>query len=369
MLYNYIIRPILFRFDAESVHDTMTKLCIFLGKHEFIKKIISYFFVYRNSKLNIDICGIDFENPIGLAAGFDKNANLIDFMPCIGFGFIEVGSVTGEKCLGNPRPRLFRLPKDKTLVINYGLCNDGAEFISKKLTDKKCQIKLGVSVAKTNDPNIKGRASIMDYVKAFRLLSPIGDYTTINISCPNSGDGRIFCEDPILLDSLLAEVGKEIDKLKVHKPIFLKLKPDLDKKSLDKLLKIVGKYKFVSGFIISNLTRNRAGLKTNVGEVNKTKGSLSGKPVEELSNKMIEYVYSTTKGRYTIIGCGGVFSAEDAYKKIKLGSSLIQLITGMVYEGPALIKNINKGLVKLLAKDGYNSIKEAVGVNISRKWK
>lgn len=300
---------------------------------------------------------IKFKNPIGLAAGFDKNAVLTGIIPVIGFGFMEVGSITAEKCLGNPRPRLFRLPKDNSLVVNYGLCNDGAIAIHKRLKGKRFRIPIGISIARTNKA-LNEQESIDDYTKGFKIMQDIGSYITINISCPNTLDKKNFC-DPLRLDKLL----KELKKYKHNKPILLKIKPDLTEKDIDKLLSIVSKYKFINGFIISNLSskRNLLNLKTEKHIVNKTTGGISGFPVKKRSTYLIRYVYKKTKGKYIIIGCGGVFTAEDAYEKIKAGANLIQLVTGMIYNGPGLIKKINKGLVKLLEKDGFNNIQQAVG--------
>ena len=196
--YEKLIKPILFQFNPEFVHDACTFLGKIFGRFWITRFPIEVLYNYKNEKLNINVKGVDFPNPVGLAAGFDKNGVLTDVMPSFGFGFEEVGSITGKQCAGNPKPRLFRLPKDEAIVVHYGLCNDGAEIISEKLKKKKMKIPIGISVAKTNDPSIKGEDSINDYYKAYKLTKNIGNYTTINISCPNAGDGRSF-ENYILL--------------------------------------------------------------------------------------------------------------------------------------------------------------------------
>lgn len=307
--------------------------------------------------LQTEVCGIKFKNPIGLAAGYDKDCQLTSIMQSVGFGYEEVGSITGEPCKGNPRPRLFRLVKDKALLVHYGLNNKGAEFLSKYLKGKRFRFPLGVSVAKTNDSRINTKEAVADYVKAFKLMHPIGNYTTINVSCPNTFDGQTFGH-PKNLNLLL----KEISKLKIIKPVFLKIKPDLSLETLDEVLKVVKKFKFISGFIFSNITLKREGLKTPLKEIGA--GGISGKPVKKKSTEMIKFVYKKTKGKYVIIGCGGIFTAKDAYEKIRAGASLLQLVTGMIYEGPACIKNINKGLVKLLKQDGFRNIADAVGADV-----
>ncbi|MFQ5474506.1 MAG: quinone-dependent dihydroorotate dehydrogenase, partial [Candidatus Nanoarchaeia archaeon] len=292
-------------------------------------------------------------NPIGLAAGFDKNAEIIPTIRAVGFGYTEVGSVTGEPCEGNPKPRLWRLPQSKSLVVFYGLKNRGCKAISKKLKGKKFKIPLGVSVAKTNDAStISVAAGIADYVKAFKSFVAIADYITINISCPNTFGGEPFT-DAKKLDSLL----KTVRKVKCKKPVFLKISPDLSHNQLKGIVKLALKYK-ITGLICANLTKNRKNKK--IVEKVPEKGGLSGKVVEELSNRQIRQAYKLSKGRLVLIGCGGVFSAKDAYKKIKAGASLIQLITGMIYEGPQVISEINQGLAKLLKEDGFKNIKEAI---------
>ncbi len=355
-IYKTIIRPLLFKIDPEKMHDIAIGVGKFFGNGFLRRNFIGVLCRYRNKKLENVVCGIRFENPVGLAAGFDKDAYLMDIVPYLGFGFEEVGSITGEKCLGNKKPRLWRLPKDNAIVVNYGLKNNGAEEISKRIRSKKFEIPIGINIAKTNDPKIKGNESVEDYYKAFKLTENIGNYTTINISCPNVGDGRSF-EDCDLLEKLLRRVGK------TSRIIFLKISPDIKISNLNAIIELAIKYK-IDGFIISNLSKKRNNLKSSKKEIEKTSGGVSGDPVYEKSNELIRYVYKRTNGKFVIIGCGGIDNAEKTYEKIKDGASLVQLITGMIYKGPFVIKEINKGLVKLLEKDSYKNIKEAIGVNI-----
>jgi dihydroorotate dehydrogenase len=362
ILYKNLCRPIFFCIDPEKIHDAMIKHGKLLGSHYITKKMTKLFFYYKNKKLQQTIAGINFPNPICLAAGFDKNAELTQILSEVGFGHIEVGSITGEPCYGNPKPRLWRLPKSKSLIVYYGLKNKGAETIANELQslkkNNKIKIPLGISIAKTNcKATADTSAAIADYCKAYKLLENIADYMTINISCPNAFGGQPFT-NAVDLDKLL----KEIKNIKTNHqlPNFLKLSPDLKDEEIDSIIEVSRKYK-ITGFICSNLTKNRGSQKIIEKDI-QTVGGFSGKVVEEMADRQISRIYKKTGKEFIIIGCGGVFSAEDAYKKIKLGASLIQLITGMIYEGPQSISEINQGLVKLLKKDRLNNISEAVGL-------
>jgi len=359
--YKLIVRPTLFLTDAEDVHDKTVRFCQFFGKYNILRGLTSLLFFYSNPILEQKIRGIKFSNPIGLAAGFDKNALLTDILPSIGFGFAEVGSITGESCDGNPKPRLWRLKKSKGLIVYYGLKNEGCERISERLKNKKFRIPIGTSIAKTNSKDtVETERGIQDYVKAFKCFVDIGDYFTINISCPNAFGGEPF-NDPEKLNLLLTE----IDKIETKKPIFLKIPPDLSEPEIDGIINISKNHR-IDGFICTNLTKDRNNEKI-IDKIVPEKGSISGKPVEELSNNLISYIYKKTRGKFIIIGCGGVFSTEDAYEKIKLGANLVELITGMVFEGPQLISEINQGLARLLKKDGFSNISQAIGIGCESK--
>ena len=356
-LYQLLLKHIFLNFDPETVHDRMVGLGSILGTNPVTRTLTSLMFSYSNKKLEQDILGIKFKNPMGLAAGFDKNGELTDILPSVGFGFMEIGSITGEPCEGNPKPRLWRLKKSKSLLVWYGLKNSGAEVLAKKLKSKRFSIPLGTNIAKTNSKNtVKTEKGIADYVKAFEKFKNIGSYFTVNISCPNTFGGQPFTNSKSL-DMLLTK----IDKITTKKPIFLKFSPDLSKSEIDSLVKVCQNHR-VHGFVCTNLTKNRNNKKI-LEKVPSTDGGMSGKVVEGLSNQLISYLYKKTKGKYVIIGLGGVVNAHDAYKKIKLGASLAQLITGMIFEGPQVISEINQGLVKLLKDDGYTNISEAIGAS------
>ncbi len=350
-VYRKALKPILFLFDAEQVHDWFTAVGVFLGKYKFTRAITRRLFSYKNPRLEQMVAGIKFVNPIGLSAGFDKDAKMTDIMLEVGFGFTEVGSITGEPCEGNSKPRLWRLPQLKALVVHYGLKNDGCEKISVRLANKKFKIPVGINIAKTNNVACADtETGIADYAKAFNAFKDIGDYFTVNISCPNAYGGEPFT-DPVRLDLLLTQ----LDAIPTKKPVFLKLSPDLTPQKLDPLLEVSSRHR-VHGFICTNLTKE----KKEENDI-RLKGGLSGKMVQKLSDDQIAYIYKKAQGKYIIIGCGGVFSAEDAFRKIQLGATLVELITGMIFEGPQLIGEINRGLVALLDKNGYKNISEAVG--------
>lgn len=356
-LYSSILKPIFFKKDPETVHDKMVQFGSFLGRHGMSRVLTKMAFGYSNDKLEQKILGIKFKNPIGLSAGFDKNAELTDIVSDVGFGFEEVGSITGRPCEGNPRPRLWRLSESRGIVVNYGLKNDGCEAIAERLKNKESLITFGTSIAMTNcKDNLEIHKAILDYAKAFKAFTDVGDYFTLNISCPNAQGGQPFVV-PYRLDYLL----DIIDEIPTKKPIFIKLSPDISFKEADTLLAIIKKHR-IHGIICTNLTKKKDNQK--IVEINLPPvGGVSGKPVQELSDKLLSHIYKKEKDRFVLVGCGGVFSAADAYKKIRLGASLVEMITGMIFEGPQLISDINRGLVKLLERDGFKNVSEAVGVD------
>lgn len=345
--------------EPEKIHDAMSGFLRITGNSFLGRKVTYALLGYTHPALRQNILGIKFPNPIGLSAGFDKDANLINIMPSLGFGFTEVGSITGEASEGNPKPRLWRLKKSKSLVVYYGLKNEGSLSVAGKLQGQKFPLPVGVSIAKTNSrATVDDESAIADYFKAYRAFAGIGDYVTINISCPNAFGGEPFT-DSEKLEKLL----RKIFSVPKTKPVFLKLSPDLAPLQIDKILAVADKFP-VDGFVCTNLTKNRHNkdiLDQNLPE----RGGISGKVVGKLSDSLIRYIYGKTKDSpkkpLIIIGVGGVSSAEDAYRKIKAGASLIELITGMIFEGPQLMSDINMGLVKLLEADGYKNISEAVG--------
>lgn len=358
--YVTFFKPIAFRFDPELVHDKMSQFGHFLGRFKLGRWITKLLFSStQNEILKQEIQGVVFKNPVGLSAGFDKNAKLMNILPYIDFGFEEIGSVTMYPYAGNPKPRLYRLKKSKALVVYYGLMNDGVKTIGKRIKKAlKTDMVLGVSIAKTNsDKTAKEEDGIMDYYHCLKYLvnHNIGQYYTINISCPNTFGGEPFTTVD-KLDRLL----KKLSEVKTDKPIFIKMPINLDLKDYDGLLQICVKY-IITGVIIGNLTKIKDPnlIKDEIPE--HIKGGISGLPTQKLSDNLISYTFKNYGDKLKIMGVGGIFSADDAYEKIKRGASLLQLITGMIFEGPSLIKTINNELTAMLKNDGYKSISEAVG--------
>ncbi|MEK7094529.1 MAG: quinone-dependent dihydroorotate dehydrogenase [Patescibacteria group bacterium] len=363
MLYKSVLKPLFFRFEPEFVHERITAFGEFLGKFKISRWVVNGLCHYEHRSLETEICGIKFKNPVGLSAGFDKDVRLTRIIPEVGFGFMEVGAITQFPYSGNPGRRLLRLPKDNALIVYYGLKNIGADAVYKKIQKMIFKIPVGINIAKTNRDDIKGEDSVKDYVNTYRLLSPYFAYSTINISCPNAQDGCSFQDNAELLRKLLSALSCE----KKSAPIFLKISNHLSESDIDRILNVVDEYKIINGFIVSNLSKDRASLnlKSSSDTLDSLPlGGISGKPIQQKTDRLISYIYQKTGGKYVIVGVGGIFTAEDAYKKIKAGASLVQLITGMVYGGPLTIKRINQGLVNLLKDDGYNSIGEAIGKDL-----
>ncbi len=358
LVYQWLIRPILFRQDPEKIHDKITVLGQKLGANATARKIIKASLSFQSPQLAQSLWGITFNNPVGLAAGFDKNAQLYSIMPSVGFGFSEVGTVTFGDYAGNPPPRLYRLPKSKGVVVNYGLKNIGAQAIIESLKTKLKPIPQIISIGRTNNlTTAEQTAGINDYYQCLNefIQADVGDIYEINISCPNSFDGEPFTDS----DNLTALLTK-LYSLNITKPIFLKMPINLEWGEFQKLLDCALDFD-VSAVVIGNLNKDRANPLIKDIIPKQVRGSISGKPTSELSNRLISATYKYCGDKVTIIGVGGIFSAQDAYEKIKRGASLIQLITGMIYRGPQLIGEINRGLLKLLRTDGFSNITEAVG--------
>ncbi|HEX7724682.1 MAG TPA: quinone-dependent dihydroorotate dehydrogenase [Candidatus Paceibacterota bacterium] len=355
-VYRGVVKPICFRFDPELVHDFISSIGVGLGMTAIGRLLTRAAFGYSHKQLEQDVLGIHFKNPVGLSAGFDKNGKLTDIMPSVGFGFVEVGSVTGSPCAGNPKPRLWRVPQAKSLLVYYGLANDGAAVIASRLSQKRFAIPVGVSVAMTNcKTTLDISEAVEDYARAFETVKELASYITVNISCPNTVGGQ-----PFLNGDHLNRLLTRLDSIPTAKPVFIKLSPDMAMTDVDSLLEIAAGHR-VQGIICTNLTKRRVaqGLQDGMNR----KGGLSGKAVNSEADALLAHVYRTAGKRFVIVGVGGIFSAEDAYRKIRLGASLVQLITGMIFEGPQLISDINLGLVRLLKRDGLTSIRDAIGID------
>ena len=363
-MYEYV-RPLLFQLDAERAHTLTLRAADWAQRTA--PALLEARYAYEDERLKQRILGTTMPNPVGLAAGADKNAEVVPFWEAIGLGFVEVGSVSAHPSDGNPQPRCFRLPEDEALINRMGLNNDGAETVAERLERTKSERArpVGVNIAKTHDPDILGAAAIDDFHESFRLLAPQADYITLNISCPNTSDGQTF-EAPEALDDLLATIlgGQRAPGLKV--PVLVKLSPPVsDRVVFDTRLEdliAVAESHGVDGYVATNTASDRNGLRTSPERVDAIgDGGLSGAPLAERSTTLVRYLYRAIEGRVPIIGVGGVHDAASAYEKIQAGASLVQLYTGLVYEGPGVVRRIKKGLVERLRDDGHVSIDEAVG--------
>lgn len=348
MIYKNILKPILFFFDPEFVHEVFVAGGELLGKCHLTRWIIGLAYNYRGKDISKSVDGIKYRTPFMLSAGFDYNGRLSQILPYVGFGGEEIGSVTALPCEGNPKPRLTRLPKSGSIIVNKGLRNEGVEAIIKRLKKTKrvsiggIPFVLGISIARTNDPKAATvSAGIEDYAYSFRRLNEegIGDYYTINISCPNAFGGEAFCSSPDLLDRLLTK----IDSISCAKPVYLKMPISISWDLFGSLLKVADKHK-IRGLVIGNLNKDYESLEFREEAPKEYRGGLSGRPCTHPSTDLIFKTKEVYGNRFTIMGVGGVMSPETAREKFEAGAVLIQLITGMIFEGPGLIKKLARSI-------------------------
>ena len=338
-----IVRFILFFFNPEFIHNILFKLIKFTAMIPGVIWTWRLLFMVKDTRLEREVFGLKFENPVGLAAGFDKDAKLFDELGAFGFGFVEIGTVTPLPQQGNPKPRLFRLKQDHGLINRMGFNNSGIEAVTSKLRRNKTKLIIGGNIGKNKlTPN---EDAVSDYEICFEKLFPYVDYFAVNVSSPNTPGLRDLQEKAPLTALLirLQELNSAKDK---RKPILLKIAPDLTNAQLDDIITIVADTK-IDGVIATNTTIDRNGLKT---DKNKLKaigdGGLSGNPVKSRSTEVIKYLADTSNKAFPIIGVGGIHSPEDALEKLDAGATLVQLYTGFIYEGPALIKKINTAIIQ-----------------------
>ncbi len=365
--YRRAAKPLLFRRTPDEVHHRMIKVASTLQQVPVIRSLPQAW-AYRNDhRLAQRLFGIDFFNPIGLSAGLDKNIEIAGMIKSIGFGFMTGGSVTYRKCDGNPKPWFRRLPHSRALLVYAGLPNDGVRTICARLTRYSeatfVRFPLVVSVAYTNTKKTATlREAIDDYLGSLRQLelSKSPQLYEINISCPNTYGGEPFTT-PERLERLLSA----IDELGLKRPVTLKMPIDLSWSEFSTLLDVTMQHN-VAGVTIGNLLKNRSTVNMLDELDPKTPGNLGGALNRDISTELIRRTYQHVGGKLIIIGVGGVFLADDAYAKIRAGASLVELITGLIYEGPQLIGDINRGLVRLLKQDGFTNISEAIGIDAKR---
>lgn len=336
-----IIKRFFFLFDPERIHHFTFKLIKLSLSIPGMKSIWKKRFVIDDKKLERELFGLKFKNPVGLAAGFDKNGVLFNDLEYTGFGFIEVGTVTPVAQEGNPKKRLFRLVEDEAIINRMGFNNEGLDQLVKQLKDRKTNLIIGGNIGKNKDtPN---EEAVDDYVKCFNALYQYVDYFVVNVSSPNTPNLRAL-QDKEPLTALLNTLKNLNSEKSIQRPILLKIAPDLTNEQLDDIIEIVATTK-IDGVIATNTTIDRSNLKTKDIEAIGA-GGVSGKPLTKRSTEVVRYLHTNSKGSFPIIGVGGIHSAEDALEKFKAGASLVQVYTGFIYEGPTLVRKINEALLK-----------------------
>jgi dihydroorotate dehydrogenase len=367
MLYR-LLTPLLFRLDAERAHELVTAL-LRATNGTPLARVLRAIYAYDDPILLIECAGLHFRNPVGLAAGFDKRGVLLGPMAALGFGHVEVGTVTPRPQPGNPRPRLFRLPEDHALINRLGFNSPGMVAVARNLRNQRLGARqprlwssvlnpwspvIGVNIGKNRATSLERAAE--DYLAAFVALAPLVDYVTVNISSPNT-PGLRRLHERAALEELLSALAALNARLSRPRPLFLKISPDETPAQIEEVVR-AGQAARIAGFIATNTTLAREGLRgARAGEA----GGLSGRPLAERARRTIAQVHALTGGALPIVGAGGVASAADAYAHIRAGASLVQLYTGLVYEGPDLIRRIKRGLAELLRRDGFRSVASAVG--------
>lgn len=348
MLYEALFRPALFRLDPEAAHERMLRTMTLIGKTPLGPELLSLAMGRPVAGLETEVLGLRFENPIGLAAGFDKDGKMTRSLPALGFGFLELGSITLKPQPGNPKPRIFRLPENGAIINRLGFNSEGAEAAAARLSRlPKSRVPVGINLGLNADcPKEEAHKA---YAKTFRVLKPYGDYFVVNVSSPNTAGLRALQGKREL--ARILEAIQEDNKGRA--PLLVKIDPDMPDDQLPDIVSTVSKS--ASGLIASNTTLTRP---MPCPEI---RGGLSGQPLRELSTALIGKLFKLSGGKLPIIGVGGVFSGRDAYQKIRAGASLIQLYTGLVYHGPGVVRRIQRELAELLTAAGFKSVREAVG--------
>ncbi len=364
MLYRSILRPMLFRLPPETAHELALTTLSKTLKPRSIRKLIERRYA-RQSFSQLERFGLKFSNPVGLAAGFDKNGIAVEELAALGFGFIEVGTVTHLPQPGNPQPRLFRLPLDGALINRQGFNNHGAAALAERLSKHPADCVLGINIGKSRA--IELEEATEDYLASFELVYPHADYIAVNVSSPNTPNLRELQRADALeaLVKALQQRNQELTKKDIKRqqpvPLLVKIAPDLSTHELEAIVDVTLRAN-LSGIIATNTTTSREDLRTPESVVKACGvGGLSGTPLGRRSNEVIRTLYRLTKGRMTIIGVGGVFTAADAWEKICAGASLVQLYTGFIYQGWGVVRDINEGLAEILSREKIGSLDEAVG--------
>ncbi|WP_025743627.1 quinone-dependent dihydroorotate dehydrogenase [Aquimarina pacifica] len=342
-MYKLLIRPLFFLFDPEKVHHFTFRMIRVLCKIPLVSSLFRTLYQINDPRLEREVFGLRFKNPVGLAAGFDKNAVLYNELANFGFGCIEIGTVTPRGQEGNPKQRLFRLTSDHGIINRMGFNNEGLEAAIRQLKKNKGKLIIGGNIGKNTDTQPESYTE--DYLQCFNALHPYVDYFVLNVSCPNV-NSHAKLNDKVYLLELIGAVQKENAKFDVQKPIVLKIAPDLNTNQLDEIIELIAETN-LDGVIASNTSVSREGLKTSKEQLeNIGNGGLSGLPIRDKSTKVIQYLSENSNKAFPIIGVGGIHSAEDALVKLEAGASLVQIYTGFIYEGPRLIRDINKAILR-----------------------
>ena len=352
--FEKVIRPTLFKLDAERAHELGVK-ALELGLANGRKLNDEQRLFVKEAFGPVRRFGLEFTNPLGIAAGFDKNAIVVDRLASLGFGFVEVGTVTFQPQSGNPKPRIFRLPADKALINRLGFNNEGAAGIAERLTKSKKKNVVGVNIGRNKE--VKNEDAIENYLKTFEIIYPVADYIAVNISSPNTPNLRQL-QSSENLESLLSELQRRNLELDA-KPLLVKVSPDLETVEIESIVDVCLKAR-VSGIIATNTTVSRQGLDTADPERFR-EGGLSGRPLAERSNRVIEEIYKNSKGKLLIVGVGGIFTAEDAFEKMSKGASLVQAYTGFIYSGPWFPVDVVYGLARIIKAKGFSHLDEVIG--------
>lgn len=375
MIYKRAIKPLLFRLDPEIAHERTMEMLAGAGG----LPIPAARRAFTHDALRICVAGLEFPNPVGLAAGCDKNGKAIAVWPRFGFGFVEVGTITAQPQPGNPKPRIFRFPEHQALVNRLGFNSDGSEVVRRRIERIRRKgplpVPLGINIGKTK--LVTGDEAVLeDYLTGFRRLSPLADFMVVNVSSPNTPGLRQWQEKErlsILLNRLMQE-NRRAGQVKTDSeetdnsssspslqmpqiPLFVKISPDMADRDMDDVVEVALE-QGLAGIIATNTTIAREGRVSGLQE----SGGLSGRPLRDRAQDVMRYLYRRTEGRLPLIGVGGIFTAEDAYERIQAGASLVQIYTGFIYEGPTLPRRINEGLLRLMKRDGVGHISEIIGV-------
>jgi dihydroorotate dehydrogenase len=347
-----LFRPLLFLIDPEKIHALVSGVLRFKSRLPGFQSALKFFYQFDDRRLERKLFGLTFKNPVGLAAGFDKDAKLIDALSCMGFGFIEIGTLTPKAQPGNDKPRLFRLPLDQALINRMGFNNEGVLAAAARLRNRKSSVIVGGNIGKNKStPN---ESAVEDYAYCFEALYAHVDYFVINVSSPNT-PGLRELQEKAPLQQLLKTIKELSLKKPIARPVLLKIAPDLSISQLDDIIEIL-KVTGIDGVIATNTTISRGGLQTKQEELERLgAGGLSGQPLTKRATEVIRYLRTRLGKDFPIIGVGGIMSPEDAIEKIEAGADLVQIYTGFIYEGPELVKRINKKILTAQLKSAQNA--------------